>query len=67
MVWARVDFPLPFSDEIKERTDAISQALAAGTITEDEAAKLMEALTEDVGVTVELIEEGQLSLFGSDG
>jgi hypothetical protein len=63
MVFARVDFPLPFSDEIKERADAISLDLAAGTITEDEAAKLMEALTEEAGVNVQIIEKGQLSLF----
>ena len=63
MVFAQVDFLLPFSEDIKERAEAIGQDLAAGTITEDEAAKLMESLMEDVEVSVEIIEEGQLSLF----
>jgi hypothetical protein len=63
MVFARVDFVLPFDDDIQKQAEAISQDLAAGTITEDEATKRMNALIEAVGVEVQVIEQGQLSLF----
>jgi hypothetical protein len=63
MVWAKVDFVLPFDDDIQKQVDAISQDLAAGTITEDEAATRMNALIETVDAKVQVIEQGQLSLF----
>ena len=63
MVWAKVDFVLPFDDDIQKQVDAISQDLAAGTITEDEAATRMNALIEMVDAKVQVIEQGQLSLF----
>jgi hypothetical protein len=63
MVWAKLDVVLPFDDDVKKKAEAISQDLADGTITEDEASKRMNALLEAVDVTVEIIEEGQLSLF----
>jgi len=67
MVFARVDFVLPFDEDIQRQAEAIGQDLAAGIITEDEATKRMDALIEAVEVKVQIIEEGQLSLFGSDG
>jgi len=63
MVFAKVDFVLPFDDDIQKQADAIKQDLAAGTITADEAATRMNALIETVDAKVQVIEQGQLSLF----
>ena len=63
MVFARVDFVLPFDEDIQKKADAIGQDLNDGKITEDEATKRMNALIEVVDATVHVIERGQLSLF----